>query len=167
MRGLPTTNWDGRGYNFSPKVASTVGSFHHSITASCSLSAKNSNFPALPVSHDLKEYLSYHTIPGSKCQPILWQSKSILEVQPTPAPAFQAGHSLPAAWLAPTPVSCWVALNQPPARATTVPATRIHLSWHPVSRYKSGSSLGSSTINRAHIAAVFPRIISQLTAAST
>lgn len=42
----------------------------------------------LPISQDLKTYLLYHTIPESQCQPFLWQNKSITKLQPIPAQVF-------------------------------------------------------------------------------
>lgn len=59
-----SASWEGWGYSSSPKVASTVGSFHGSITDPACYQQRITLFQLLPVSQDLKEYLSYHTTPG-------------------------------------------------------------------------------------------------------
>lgn len=171
MRGLPhhLTSWEGRGYSSSPKVVSTVGSFHHSITASCSLSAKNSNFPAAAWKPGLKRVFVL-----SHCPRVQVPAHSMAEQihHQSAAQAFlvlQAGHSLPSSPAGPYP--CVVVVD---------PHSASSKNHHNVSN-KDPSILASSLQIWPRLevhwerelqtgltqAAVFPRITSQLPAAST
>lgn len=156
-------SWEGRGYSSSPQVASTAGSFTIPSQPLVCYQQRIPIFQLLPVSQDLKEYLSYLTIPGSKCQPILCQSKSMPKVQPKPTrwdtASQQPGWPLPVCVMVSGSHSASskshhnVSNKDPPILAPDLA--------------KGGNSLERSITNRAHTAAVFPGITSQLPAAST